>query len=442
MKKLPDSWPVKVTCRHVTVTVLKRRTPAGNDGYVMVYHDENGNRVRPSVGSDPAKAIELAEKKAEILASHGAKLAGEKPAELAKLVNAREQLAPLGVTIPDATAALVGWLGKYRSLAGIDAALASAVDAVAVTAISVPKAAEEFLQEHKTNGETAELTCKKMEWRINTLVKAFTCDVSTIDCAMLQKWLNDQNGGPQNYEHNRMMLSGFFGWCFCHGYHSYNPGSTPKKNQRVPGKIYLLKHSVPTSKKAVFSPAELNKFFTTAKMFQPELYVPYLAVCCMAGLRTSEFIRLRWEDIDFDNGRLIAGEDAGQITGKTTGSWRSVKLETNLLAGLQQFKGRKGYLWTMRGATFPQTLQRICDAQKRLAKKSGIKWKQNAPRHSYISYRLVRGDAIAAVAGDAGNSPGVINSNYKALRFDDGSFIAEGHAKAWFAMAVPTAGKS
>ena len=61
-----------------------------------------------------------------------------------------------------------------------------------------------------------------------------------------------------------------------------------------------------------------------------------------------------------------------------------------------------------------------------------FKWKHNALRHSFISYRVAEVKNVAEVALEAGNSPQMIFKHYRELVRPDA-------AKAWFAI-VP-AGK-
>jgi hypothetical protein len=57
-----------------------------------------------------------------------------------------------------------------------------------------------------------------------------------------------------------------------------------------------------------------------------------------------------------------------------------------------------------------------------------IKWKQNALRHSFISYRVADIQNVAQVALEAGNSPRIIFSNYREL-------LRPADAKTWFSIS-------
>ena len=77
----------------------------------------------------------------------------------------------------------------------------------------------------------------------------------------------------------------------------------------------------------------------------------------------------------------------------------------------------------------------LCEARQRFCK-SGIKlgdevfefrWKPNALRHSYASYRLADIKDAARVALEMGNSPAMLFRNYREL-------VTEKQAAEWFAV--------
>ena len=60
-----------------------------------------------------------------------------------------------------------------------------------------------------------------------------------------------------------------------------------------------------------------------------------------------------------------------------------------------------------------------------------LKWKHNALRHSFISYRVAETQNVAQVALEAGNRPQMIFKHYREL-------VRPAEAKAWFGI-VPAA---
>ena len=57
-------------------------------------------------------------------------------------------------------------------------------------------------------------------------------------------------------------------------------------------------------------------------------------------------------------------------------------------------------------------------------------WRQNALRHSYISYRVAQTGDVPRTALEAGNSPAMIFRHYREL-------VDEEAAKAWFSVTPP-----
>jgi len=62
-----------------------------------------------------------------------------------------------------------------------------------------------------------------------------------------------------------------------------------------------------------------------------------------------------------------------------------------------------------------------------LASKSGVPWKHNGLRHSYISYRVAETKNVYQTSLEAGNSPQMIFKHYRQL-------VTETTAKDWFSI--------
>lgn len=428
MKK--PEWPKVVRVGNVTVKIHKRKTSAGNENFMVEYRDTDGKRKFPSAKTEDA-ALALARQKGQLLSNFGASVAETSPDEVAAYVRAKSLIEPFNLSVLPVVERCAQWLVQFKTLDGIGLALANPqAGAVAnVVARSLHDAKKDYVAELKADRKS-ELHVQNVETRLDRVLQPFNCDVATIDTATLQKRLDAMNGGSTNYDNNRRVLSAFFGWCYRNSFHFENPAATPKKQLRMAGKTYLKIKDVEIGKKGIFSPVEMVKLMTAAT----EDELPLLLFCGFAGLRTSEFARLKWSDVDFESGRLIVGEDEG----KTTGSWRSLQMEKNLCHALAAYRSRKGWIFADRLSkekkplTFKQLFQKVCDLQRTIAERANVVWRKNALRHSYISYRLVLKHPVSTVADDAGNSPQMIHSHYKSLRFADGRFITEKEAKAWF----------
>jgi hypothetical protein len=76
---------------------------------------------------------------------------------------------------------------------------------------------------------------------------------------------------------------------------------------------------------------------------------------------------------------------------------------------------------------WPHTKDRFFKTVIRAARNARIKWKQNALRHSWISYRLAEIQDVNRIALEAGNSPQMIFRHYREL-------ATPAQARTWFSI--------
>jgi hypothetical protein len=76
----------------------------------------------------------------------------------------------------------------------------------------------------------------------------------------------------------------------------------------------------------------------------------------------------------------------------------------------------------------------LFDVMRDAGTDSNVKWKHNALRHSFISYRVARTKNVNEVAMEAGNSPDMIFKHYREL-------VTEKEADAWLGV-TPSAVKA
>jgi integrase len=145
--------------------------------------------------------------------------------------------------------------------------------------------------------------------------------------------------------------------------------------------------------------------------------VPFLAIGAFAGLRSSEIERLDWSDVKFDSDCIIVQKGKVKKRGK---SRRIVPMASNLKAILKPFAQASGKIW-------PHTHPYLYEQLRATAARAEIKLKNNALRHSFVSYRVAMIKNVPQVALESGNSPQMIDSNYREL-------VTENEAKAWFAI--------
>ena len=87
------------------------------------------------------------------------------------------------------------------------------------------------------------------------------------------------------------------------------------------------------------------------------------------------------------------------------------------LKGVEEAE-RNGLVWAQSEAF-------LFDLMRDAGNDSGVKWKHNALRHSFISYRVAKMKNVNEVSMEAGNSPDMIFKHYREL-------VTEKEADAWF----------
>jgi integrase len=170
----------------------------------------------------------------------------------------------------------------------------------------------------------------------------------------------------------------------------------------------------PETEIQIFTPEEMERLLLTAHA----RILPLVAIGGFAGIRSAEVARLEWQDIKWDRGHIvIAGHKA------KTAARRIVPLPENLKAWLAPWRDKTGPILS---------ISDISGALGDTAVKAKIPggWRQNALRHSFISYRVSMTGDVARTSLEAGNSPKMIFRHYREV-------VTEESSAAWFAITPP-----
>jgi len=225
------------------------------------------------------------------------------------------------------------------------------------------------------------------------------CNVTTAD---IQDWLDGLKLGAQSYRNFRTVLHTLFKHAVARGYAADNPVEGVERVKVNGGDV------------DVFTPSEITRLLDAARQKFPD-FLPCLAIGAFAGLRSAEIERLEWSDIHLAEKFIVVGASKAK-----TASRRVVPIHDNLAAWLAPYAERKGKVWT--GGWFYKA-QRDCaaatkvetDVENNIAAQKPVKWKANALRHSYASYRFALTNDAGRVAGECVNSASVIHRHYREL---------------------------
>jgi integrase len=388
MKRHKRGKPERVIVGNVAVRIYHRL----KGGYLVweVADYSDGHRRLRSF-SDHAEARREARRIAQSLASGETTAAQMRGPDAASYGRAVELLRPIGDPLELAVvryAEAVGIVGDGGRLAEA-AKFWKERNPDAMPTRTVRQAVDELLELKRSRGKSARYL-EDLKSRLGRFAAAFEVNVADVRAADVQAWFDKLKVAPRTLLNFRRASLTLFEFAQARGYigKGENPIAATEAVELGNGGAI-----------AIYSPGECTKLLQAA----PADFVPCLAVCAFAGLRSAEAERLDWADVDLASGFITVAPEKAK-----TRSRRLVSISTNLSAWLEPHRKARGALWH---GSHPLYYGR----QRQTAQASGVTWKPNALRHSFISYRLAQVQDAARVALEAGNSPGMVFRHYREL---------------------------
>jgi integrase len=396
-------FPIYIKRGSSVVKIYRDRQPSGSY-YRVVYH-LGGKRHRLHF-NDLDRARNEAEAKAAQLSRgdiDAMQLTGRDRLEYGRAKDAvRENGVPLDAVALEYSEArrildgvpLVEAARFYARHHGADIKRKPVADAVA-----------EMIAAKKNDGLSDVYLCD-LHYRLGAFADSFPCDLSSLTPDDVQSFFDSISLGPRSFNNFVAALKTFVSFARDCGWLG--------KEVDLLGRIKRRKEkSTPVE---IFSPQEMAALLSHAT---PEL-APCLALGAFAGLRSEEILRLDWTDLTRRPGFIeVAAHKA------KTATRRLVPIAPNLASWLAIAQRNGARVWPRSKGRFARELARAADM-------SGLRWKRNGLRHSFISYRLAQLQDVNRVALEAGNSPAMIFRHYREL-------CTPQQAHTWFAI-VPEAG--
>jgi integrase len=265
---------------------------------------------------------------------------------------------------------------------------------------SVAAAVDEMIAK-KTKNRVSDVYVRDLRYRLGVFKEAFHCDVSVLVPDDTVRFFDGLKLSPRSYNNFLRTLRTFFRFAQRHGWLSKETDLLERVEKcgekRAPVEI--------------FTPAELTALLknTSAEV------APCLALAAFAGLRSAEILRLDWADIERCSGFIeVAAHKA------KTAARRIMPVSDNLSRWLAIAPRNDAHVWPHSKDGFFKAMRRAADGAK-------LKWKHNALRHSFISYRLAEIQDVNRVALEAGTSPQMIFRHYRELATPE-------EAKTWFSV--------
>jgi integrase len=383
---------------------VKIYTVNRKDGYPMysLYWKEGGQRkTRHLACMDEARLIA---QQTTIRLTNGWSANDEvTKRELELLRHCERKAQEFGVSL---TAAMDEWASARKAAGEItlsDAVRFYAANRIDLLAIrTIVQVADEFVESRRGSGVTEIYVrnCKSSLKRFSDHVKGNITDVTV---AEINRFLKGLEGlGPVSRNGIRRNLVTMFGFAKKHGYLHPDRKTAAEQSETF---------KEPETEIEIFTVEEMEKLLLAAH----SRILPLIAIGAFAGIRSAEVCRLNWEDIKWDRGHIeIAGKKA------KTAARRIVPLPDNLKAWLAPWREENGPIITISDPSGA-----LSDTAVKAQIPGG--WRQNALRHSFISYRVAETGDVARTSLEGGNSPKMIFRHYREV-------VTGEEAKAWFSI--------
>lgn len=370
--------------------------------YQLSYH-QGGKRERKTFGK-----VSVARREAKLvlqrLAVNGHDAAELSTADMESYVIAQKHVAPTGLPLhvcAETFAQAHAKLGGRSLVDAVDFFLE--FHRADIEAKSLTQMIADFAAGREAMGVHADYV-QNIKRQLGRLVKAFPGrTLAQYRTAELDRWLAGQPWQPLTKNDVRKILITFGNWAKAR---SYLPVNRPTEFDG------MVTYKVPPMKVEIYTPAELQKILAAVQAKLPDL-LPWVVCAAFTGARVKELGMLGWESINFERNFVEVAS-----TKIRTKARRLVPLHDALRAWLAPHRKESGLI-TDYADPHAAFVRATADA--------GVPIRDNAFRHSYISYRLAQINDTARVALECGNSPEIIFQHYREL-------VGPDEATAWFGM--------
>lgn len=274
---------------------------------------------------------------------------------------------------------------------------------------TVSEVVEEFAVTKQSDGLSTRYV-EDLTWRLRRFAKDFHVNIEHVTTRDMDAWLRKLTTGLVTRNNFRKHIVTLFNFARRQGY-------LPR--DRETEAHWLEAPKIKSKPIQIFSPQELSEFLAAADG-QVRLG---LVIGAFTGIRSAEMLRLNWENFNWGEEIIDIGVDQTK-----TASRRLVPILPPLVEWIKPHAKTFGRVLTY---SLPVCLaEAFGTVAAKATKARGIgqpplKWKQNALRHSYASYRLAMTNDAAAVALELGNSPEKLFKNYRKV-------VTRSQAVAWF----------
>lgn len=297
-------------------------------------------------------------------------------------LKALETLKPFGITLSQCA----NYFAKHETEVDYNESISALVDV--------------FIENKKASG-LREASIQGYKKTLRSFVEAFSDRApQSITHLELDKFLSAWNHSPTSREHRHTSINTFFESLLNKGTIEKNPMKRIDKNailtNRKQPHIFNADITLMVIEQAANTAPEKTVEWNTSSnrcsvqkakykipVSQPSDLYLYLAIGFFSGIRPSEILRLRWEDIDLNNKQVVISADQSKERKP-----RVVKIYPSLLQTLKEYT--KNHAVDNSEMVITISENAIKYRRTKLMKTIGIKWKQDVMRHTFATYHIAK----------------------------------------------------
>ena len=357
--------------------------------YMTVWYDSDGQRQRRSRAT-LKESDELARDVSKALQE---KLNGAMTLDDRQAYNlARELVEPLGYTVLEAVREWERTKAPYRGKKTAEV-IAELIAAKRREQLSVPYV-------------------NRLEDDLRSFAAAVPDEIEKVHAPHIKEFLNGCEVGPRRWNNLRDQVVTLFRFARAE---RYLPRDRTTEAEDV-AKMKVARKTV-----AMFTPGELQLIIENTR----QVWLPWVLISAFSGIRTFEVLRMDWSSVRWEQSLIDLPPEVTKVNER-----RIIPMCDALIEKLGPWREARGPVCEDK---VPQReIEQILAKAKTV--RPDFRWKHNALRHAYGSYRTALTQNVPQVALEMGNSIGMVKRHYlEAKTFEEGL--------RWFQISWPVAEK-
>lgn len=287
--------------------------------------------------------------------------------------------------------------------------------------ITVKDALVRFVEYKAKKGRCRPATVANLKSRVGLLVARFGEKLVSDILPGHIKELLDRPDNHVTADNDRRAFSSFFSWCIEQEFCGKNPAK--KQTRSKPNGDEEEPH--------ILSLAQVRRLLAAAESYKDGKLIPYVTLALFAAIRPTEVARLKWENIDLQEGTITIGPKIAKLRQR-----RMIEMarlvehdkdnERILPPNLVEWLAPHAIKHTpIKGSNWRRDFDaiKVAAGLVKLVKEEGKQrkkvvntgWDQDVLRHTGISHHFALFKHEGKTAEWAGNSPVMIHRHYKGL---------------------------